>query len=438
MATSMKAVAALLGLVIGIAGPADEARAVEIQRVVSPRGIEAWLVEDGSIPLIAMSFAFLGGAAQDPIGKPGVANLVSGLLDEGAGNLDSRAFQTELDDFSIEMSFGTGYDSFSGSLRTLAENRDQATRLLRLALSEPRFDSEPFERVKAQVISGLRGDERNPRDIASNALMRAAFPDHAYGRPVEGTLQTVAAITVADLKVFHRQTFARDNLKIAVVGAIDAATLGTVLDEIFGGLPVKANRAGIAEPAPLAGARIDVAMAIPQTVIGFAAPGLIRGDPEFIPAYVATFILGGGGSGSRLYDEIRERRGLAYSISLGLRPFDYGGIVTGGTSTRSDQADTVVSLIEEEIRRFADEGPSEEELAKAKAYLIGSYPLRFTTSTRIARQLLAIQLDDLGIDYVDRRDELIAAVTIDDVRRAAARLFGGDDLIVVRVGEPAS
>jgi zinc protease len=422
-------------IVIGFAGAAN---AVDVQRVVSPHGIEAWLVEDQSIPLIAMSFAFVGGATQDPVDKPGVANMLSGLLDEGAGDLDSEAFQTRLDDLSIELSFDASHDTFSGSLKTLAENRDEAARLLHLSLTAPRFDQEPVERIRAQVMTGIRARERNPGEIASNALMKAIFPDHPYGRPVEGTQASVAAITVDDLNAFRHRVFARDNLKVAVVGAIDAATLGAMLDEVFADLPAAADLAPIAEAAPPKSARIDVPLAIPQTLIRFAGPGLKRNDPDYIPAAVATYILGGGGDGSRLFDEVRDQRGLAYAISLSLDPLDHAGLVVGGTSTRADQADAVLALVESEIGRFAEEGPTADELAQAKDYLIGSYPLGFTTSTRIARRLLGIELDGLGIDYIDRRSDLIAALTVDQVRAAARRLFGGGDLVVVRVGQPAS
>ncbi len=431
----MRTIAAAAVIVVGFAGAAQ---AVDVQRVVSPHGIEAWLVEDQSIPLIAMSFAFVGGASQDPADRPGVANMLSGLLDEGAGNLDSEAFQSRLDDLSIHLSFDAGRDTFSGSLGTLLENRDEAVRLLHLALTAPRFDREPVERIRAQVMTGIRARERNPGEIASTALMKAVFPDHPYGRPVEGTLDSVAAITVDDLKAFRQRIFARDNLKVAVVGAIDAATLGDMLDEVFGDLPATADLVPIAEAAPPKSARIDVPLAIPQTLIRFAGPGLKRADPDYIAAAVATYILGGGGSGSRLFDQVREQRGLAYSISLALDPLDHAGLVVGGTSTRSDQADAVLSLVESEIKQFADEGPTADELAEAKDYLIGSYPLGFTTSTRIARRLLGIELDGLGIDYLDRRSDLIAALTVDEVHAAARRLFGGGDLVVVRVGQPAS
>ena len=410
------------------------ARAIEIERVVSPLGIEAWLVEEDTVPLIAMSFAFVGGSAQDPAEKPGVANMLSGLLDEGAGDLDSEAFQGALADSSIEMSFDAGRDAFFGSLRTLTENRDEAVRLLKLALTEPRFDSEPVERIRAQVITGLRRAETDPDSIAGKALIQTAFPDHPYGRPSAGTAESVAAITADDLRTFRGKNFARNNLKIAVVGSISPDELKTLLDEVFGALPVKSNLEPVRDVEPVVPATIDIPFDTPQSVLSFAGPGLKRDDPDFIPAFVASYILGGGSFSSRLYEEIREKRGLAYSVGLGLSPYDHAGLYSGGTRTRNAEADNVIALIREEIEKFAKDGPSEEELAAAKNYLIGSFALRFTTSGRIAGQLLSQQLDGLGIDYIDRRNDLVAAVTIEDVKRAAKRLFSGD-MIVVRVGQ---
>jgi len=427
-----------LGLLFIPSLAATSAQAVTIEKVVSKKGIEAWLVHEDSVPLIAMSFAFQGGAAQDPPETPGVANFLSGLLDEGAGPLDSQAFQTALGDKSIDLSFDASRDTFSGSMRTLVENRDEAARLLKLALTEPRFDPEPVERIRAQILSIIKSNQRDPGEVANNALMAALFPDHPYGKPTEGTIESVSAITVDDLRTYFGKVIARDNLKIAVVGAIDADTLAGMLDDIFGDLPIKANLAGIAEVTPASRGEIDVPMAIPQTVIQIAGKGLKRDDPDFIPASIAAYILGGGSFSSRLYTEIREKRGLAYSVYLGLAPLDHAGAVYVGTSTRADKADTVIGLIEDQIKRFAKEGPTEEELADAKAFLIGSYPLRFDTSREIAGQLLGIQLDKLGIDYINKRNDLIAAVTIDDVRRAATRLFGDNDMTVVRVGQPAT
>lgn len=427
----------LVALMLVLSVLAGAAQAVEVQKVVSAKGIEAWLVEEDTVPLIAMSFAFVGGAAQDPAQRPGVANMLSGLLDEGAGDLDSTAFQAALDAHSIELSFDADRDTFRGSLRTLVESRDEAARLLRLALTAPRFDTEPVERIRAQIIAGILSDERDPDDVASEALAAAVFPDHPYGRPVEGTLESVTAITVDDLRTFHGKNIARDNLRISVVGAIDAAELAELLDEVFGALPVKANLGVVADVEPVTGERIDIAMSIPQTVLLFAGKGIVRSDPDFVPAAIALRILGGGAFSSRLYEEVREKRGLAYAIGFGLRAYDHAGLVVGSTKTRTDQADRVVDLIESEIDRFVAEGVTGDELAAAKSYLIGSYAQRFTTSNGIARQLLTIQLEELGLDYINRRNDLIASVTVDDIRRATRRLFG-DDLTVVRAGQPAS
>ncbi len=435
--TLVSRVAAIVGLALAAIVWSATAEAVNIQKVVSPRGITAWLVEDDTIPLISMSYAFAGGAAQDPADRPGVANMLSGLLDEGAGDLDSQAFQARLDDLSIDMSFDTGRDDFYGSLRTLVANRDEAARLLKLALTEPRFDSEPVARVRDQIITSIKRGARSPNRLAGEALRKATFPDHPYGRPVDGTSDSVAAITVDDLNTFRQKTFARNTLKVAIVGAIDAKTATAMLDAIFGDLPVKANLVGVPDVTAKSAGRIDIALPVPQAVIQIRMPGITRSDPDLIPAFVASYILGGG-SNSRLFQAVREERGLAYQVDLGLNPLQHSGIISGGTQTRSDQAEAVIALIKAEIARFAEDGPTADELAKAKAYLIGSYPLRFVTSGGIADQLLGLQIDGRGIDYVDRRNDLIAAVTIDDVRRVARRLFGSADMTVVRVGPPES
>ncbi len=427
--------AATLTIVVAVAGRAE---AIDIQEVTSPGGLTAWLVEDHAIPIVSIEFAFRGGASRDPADMPGVANLMSGLLDEGAGGLDSKAFQARLDALSISLTYDAGRDTFTGSLRTLEENLDAAARMVRLSVSAPRFEDEPVERIRAQIISSIRRNERDPDRVAGRALLEAAFPDHPYGRPVDGTVESVSAITVEDLRTYHGQVLARDNLVIAAVGAVDAARLGRIIDRMFGRLPQKANLGRVADTRPVGDQRISVDMAIPQTSIRLIGPGIKRDDPDFIDAFVAAFILGGGGFGSRLFDEIREERGLAYSVGLGIGALDHTGLVSGGTSTRSDQANEVVALLEDEIRRYGEEGPTAQELREAKNYLTGSYPLRFTTSSRIAGQLLGIQLDDLGIDYVDERNDLIEALTLDEVREAAARLFRDGAFTIVRVGQPAS
>lgn len=296
---------------------------------------------------------------------------------------------------------------------------------------------QPAERIRAQVISGIRHDARDPDAIAGRLFAETLFPGHAYGRPSDGTEKSVAAIDRDDLKLFRTAAFGRDRLVIAVVGAIDAATLGPLLDKTFGDLPKTAAPLEIADAVPVSGAKASATLAIPQTIIRFGGPGLKRDDPDFMAAYVMNHILGGGSFSSRLYQEIREKRGLTYGVGTYLTPYDHAGLFVGGLGTSADKADEAIALIRQELTRMAADGPTEKELADAKAYLTGSYALRFDTSSKIARQLLAIQLDRLGIDYVRTRNAQINAVTLDQVKAAARRILDAGAPTIVTVGPAA-
>jgi zinc protease len=426
------AAAAVLALAFSVQAQA----AAKIERVVSPGGIEAWLVSDSSVPLVAMNFAFLGGANQDPQDKPGVGYMMAALLDEGAGDLDAKAFQGRAERNAVELSFSNHRDELRGSLKVLRDRKDEGFDLLRLALTQPRFDPDAIERIRAQMLSALRRETTNPNDIGNRLWWRTAFPQHPYGRPSNGTLESVPVIGRDDLRDYAGRVLARDRLKIAVVGDIDAKTLAPVLDAVFGALPGKGQLQAVpAAKMDAVGKRLFVELDVPQAVVSFGGVGIARKDTDFIPAYIVNHILGGGSFSSRLYREVREKRGLAYSISSHLLPLDAAALFLGGTQTRADKADETVGLIETEIRRLAESGPTEEELAKAKSYLKGSYALNFDTSTKIANLLVQIQLDDLGIDYIERRNGLIEAVTLADVRRVAKRLLDGGILVTV-VGRP--
>ncbi|MEO3428329.1 pitrilysin family protein [Pelagibius sp. CAU 1746] len=422
---------------VSIVFSAVQARAVEVQRVVSPGGIEAWLVEDHTNPIIALELAFLGGAALDPQGKVGLATMVSSLIDEGAGPLDSQAFQGELDNLSISLRFDAGLDSFSGSLATLTENRERAFELLRLALTEPRFDEEPVERIRSQLIARLSRDSEDPNTIASRTLRRLMFGEHPYARPVNGTETSIAAISAADLRGFVQRRFGRDRLFVGVVGDITPQDLGKVLDETFGALPEKASPFTLAE-AQMAnpGAVVVIDKPIPQSVVALGHQGIMRDDPDYYAAYVVNYILGGGGFSSRLVEEVREKRGLAYSVYAYLAPLDHGSIVAGGTATQNARVGESLDLIRQEWARMAAEGPTAEELDDAKRYLTGSFPLRFDSSDNIAGMLVGMQMEDLGIDYLEKRNGYIEAVTLDDARRVAKRIYRPDELSVVVVGAP--
>ena len=415
---------------------AAPAGATTIERVVSPSGIEAWLVHEPAVPLIAVDFAFVGGAVQDPAGKEGTASMVASLLDEGAGDLDSKSFHDRLERKAVELSFQVERDTLRGSLRTLTENREEAFEDLRLALTAPRFDPADVEISRAQILSMLRRATTSPSDIANLRWWQTAFAGHPYGQPVRGTLETVPAITVDDLKDYTRRTLALANVKIAVVGDIDAGAVKTMLDRVFGALPPRPELKPVAAVSPQGlGKRIVVKLDVPQAVVAFGGAGIGRKDPDFMAAFIVNHILGGGSFSSRLYQEVREKRGLAYSVYDSLVWLNHTALFLGGTATRADRAEETIDLIEKEIHRLAESGPTAEELAKAKAYLNGSFALNLDTSSKIAGLLVQLQLDDLGIDYLTRRPEMIKAVTLDDARRVAKRLLDGGLLVTV-AGRP--
>jgi zinc protease len=417
---------------------AAPALATTIERVVSPGGIEAWLVHETAVPLITVEFAFTGGATQDPADKAGTANLMASLLDEGAGDFDANAFQARLDRKAVQMSFRAGREEIRGTLRTLAENGDEAFDDLRLALTEPRFDGAAVELNRAQILSALRRQLKSPTDLAALRWWQTAFAGHAYGRPVGGTLESVPAITADDVKTYQHRVLARDNLKIAIVGDIDAEAAKRMLDRVFGALPAKAQLQPVEPVKPQGlGQRVNIDLDVPQTVIDFGGAGIARSDPVFFAGYIVNDILGGGSFSSRLYHDVRQQRGLVYSIYDSLVWYNHTAMFFGSTATRADHADETVSLIGQEIRRLADDGPTADELAQAKAYLNSSFVLNLDTSTNVAALLVQLQIDHLGIDYIDRRQQSIEAVTLDDARRVAKRLFGGGLLVTV-VGRPGS
>jgi zinc protease len=408
-----------------------------IREVASDAGVTAWLVEEHAVPLLAMEIAFRGGTAQDPPGKEGLVTMLASLLDEGAGDLDAQGFQEEVEANAVELSFSAGKDTLTASLRTLVRRQDAAFRLLGLALAAPRFDQDAIDRVRAQLLAGLRRERNEPNAVAGKAWFATAFAGHPYGRPDRGTPESLAAITRDDLMAMHRALVARGSVCVTVVGAIGEEALSAHLSRLFGPLPGTATLSAVPDVSVAGlGERLVSDLDIPQSTIRFGAPGLLRSDADFIPATVMNHILGGGSFTSRLWQEVREKRGLAYSVSSSVMAYDRAGLFFGGTATKNERACEALEVIRAEIRRMADKGPEEDELAKAKLYLVGSYALRFDTSAKIAGQLSQVQLDGLGLDYPDRRNALFEAVGMADVRRAADRLLARDALLVTVAGRP--
>jgi zinc protease len=410
---------------------------MKIQEITTPLGIKAWLVEERSVPLMALRFGFEGGSSQDPKGKEGVSNFITGMMDEGAGDIDAITFQKRMEELAMRMSFDTSADSFYGSFETLTENRKAAVDLLALALQKPRFDKDAVDRVRGQYKSGLVFAARNPSTVAGETTMRLIYGDHPYGATTKGTALSLDAITGADLEAYRKRIFARDTLRVVAVGDINAKELSDILDQLFGALPAKAELVPVPAITAKAQEKLKVVdMAVPQSEVRFGVPGLLRHDKDFMAAFVVNHILGGGGFSARLMEEVREKRGLAYSAYSYLQPMKKSGVMIGGVATKNEQVATSIEVIRAELKRLAAEGPTATELANAKSNLTGSFALRFDTNAKIASQLLFFSMEDLGVSYIERRNGEVAAVTIEDAKRVAKRLLDNDELFFVVVGRP--
>jgi zinc protease len=409
--------------------------ALEIQSLKSDGGIEIWLAESHATPIISVAFGFKGGSGFDPVGKEGLAKLASGLLDEGAGDVDSATFQKRLTDRGIDFSFDAELDDFTGRLRFLRDDRGEAAELLRLALSAPRFDTEPVERIRNALLIDVAQDETDPNSIAGRQMEEMVLRDHPYSRPSSGTAASMKAITADDLRQFAQQRFVRSRLYVSVVGDVSPDEAKTFVNQAFGSLPHDAALTDVPPIAPSRDGRTRVVdFPVPQAVVQFAQPGIPRRDPDFFPAYLVNYVLGGGGFSSRLMDEVREKRGLVYGVGSDLWTFDAGGLIAGQFQTDPGKVAQAIDIVRTEWRRMATEGPTQQELDDAKTYLLGYYPRNFTSTMETAQVLRGLQIEKLGIDYVTRRQKEIAAVTIDDARRVAKRLFDAAQLTFVVVG----
>jgi zinc protease len=409
---------------------------VEVKEVTSPGGIKAWLVEEPSIPFVALELRFKGGASLDAPGKRGATNLMMGLLEEGAGDLDSRGFARAAETLAASFSYSAGDDAVSVSARFLTENRDQAVDLLRLSLVEPTFPEAAIDRVREQVLSAVRSDLKDPNAIAGSAFKALAFGDHPYGSPYQGTVESVSALTRDDLVAAHKATLARDRLYVSAVGDITADELGALLDHLLGALPETGAPMPGAADLTLEGGVEVVEFETPQSVAHFGQRGLERDDDDFFAAYVMNVILGGGGFESRLMTEVREKRGLTYGVYSYLVPKDHAALYLGSVASANDRIAEAIAVIRAEWQQLAEEGVTQEELDKAKALLTGAYPLRFDGNGAIARIMVGMQMDDLPIDYIETRNDKVNAVTREDVNRVARELLDPEGLQFVVVGKP--
>lgn len=425
------AVSGLLILLPAVAG------AIEIREITTPLGIKAWLVEDKSTPVVALSFSFSGGTATDPAGQAGITDLMAGLLTDGAGSMEAQAFRQRQEDAAASLGFSASLDRLTGSLRVLSANRDEGFELLRLALTQPRFDLDMLAQRRAQTIASINQAAQRPGSVAGRTLMETLFAGHAYAADPDGTPEGLAAATPELLKKRAAELLLRNGLIVSAVGDIGEAELARQLDRSFGLLPTGTPPSLPPQWVPPTKPRVVVVeRPVPQSSALLALPGIARDDPDWYAALVMNHVLGGGGQQSRLFNEVREKRGLAYSVSSGLRTYKRASLLVMSTGSANERVAEALAVIRAEMARMRNDGVTEAEMTDAKTYLTGALALSLDSSAAIAGLLHSMQIDGLSPDHLTRRAALIAAVTRDDVRKVARHLLRDEALTTVVVGKP--
>ena len=429
---------AVLFSVAPLSAHATEKPFLAIHPVISPMGIQAWLVEDHAQPVIAMEFGFVrSGTAYEPAQKQGLVRLLSNMLDEGAGDMDSTTFQAALENNSISLSFGASRDVFTGSLKTLVDTQDTAFDLLALAISAPRFDEEALSRMREANMTRIRSSMNDGEWIAARLFNDRIFEGHPYALNSGGTLSTLPRVTADDLRAYHKGIFTRDRLRVTVVGDVTPEELGKILDRVFAALPAKGQDIPLNDITPQnLGKTFVYDYDAPQTQIMMAAPAPEPTDPDYAATVVMNHIFGGGGFGSRLMDVIREKSGLTYGIYSGLSDMDHTATLSIQSSTRNETAAQLLAMVKEEITRLRDKGATEAEVKAAKGYLLGSMPAALTSTDRIAELMLSMMIDGRPLDYLDQYRAQISGVTPNAVHDMAQKWLRADGFMTLLVGKP--
>ncbi len=413
------------------------ASATEIQDVIAANGVHAWLVEDHKLPLISVSIAMRGGTELDPVDKQGLTTLTMDALTEGAGHYNAEAFQRQLADASIQLHAAGGRDMVTVHMKTLTTERAKAFELLRLALTQPRFDAEDVDRLKATQVSAIKSQLSDPNWQGRYALLQKIFGAHPYALRRLGTAQTVSRIKTEDMRDLLARHLALDNLIIAVAGDISSADLKKSLETLFAGIAPHARLDVVRDVEwPSDTAQIQLSRDGTQTNLIFAMPGPKRDDPDWYAAEIANYTLGGGGFSSRLMQDVRDARGLTYGISTSLSPSERAGLIIGQAAVNNPKAGEAWAVTLETMRKFYHDGPADKEINAAKDYLTGALPISLTSTDRISAALIEMQFHRLGKDYLDRYAQLIRQVKADDVRRVIERWFNPEGLTLVMVGKP--
>lgn len=410
--------------------------APEIETWITSKGTEVYYVHAPELPMVDMEIVFDAGGSRNG-DLPGLAGLTNGLLSLGAAGFDADVISNGFESLGAVYGSSSGYDSASVSLRSLTDESllTKAIDNLMLVISKPDFANEALERRRARTLIGLKSKQQSPSALAKDAFMDAVYQSHPYSKPNDGTEVSIKAITREDIVSFYKKYYVASNALVAIVGAVDREQAEQIAEKLTSGLEQGEKAAPLEKVNDLEKAdTVFIEHPSAQTHILVGQPGLKRGDPDYFPLYVGNHVLGGGGMVSRLFEEVREKRGLSYSAYSYFSPMRFNGPFLAGLQTRSDQVDEALSVLMDNINLYIETGPTEDELIAAKKNITGGYPLRIDSNSKILGYVVVIGYYKLPLDYLDTFNANVDAVTIEQIKDAFKRRLTPDKLITVMVG----
>ena len=414
----------------------NSSHSFEYEKLETKSGIEFWFVEDKSIPIISVSFSFRGGSSMDFPEKNGISNLMTSLMDEGTSKLTSSDFKNQMKLNGMRLNFSSQKDKIDGTFQIIEPQLEQGFELFYQALNHPRFDEGDIERVKNQIISSIKLDQSDLSTLASNKFNQFFFNEHNFSKNVKGSINSISNIDRYDLISFHKNAFQKNNIIIGVAGNIKKKKITELIEKVFGNLENSEKIPKVKKFIGLAKGEKIYNMKTPQTSVLFGHPGLARNNENFFALRIANYIFGGGGFQSRLYKNVREKKGLVYSIYSYLLSYDNDGVIVGGFQTRNKSVYQTIKNVKNEWKTLQSNGISRKEFENAKAYFKGSFTRNFTSTISIARLLQIVQYYDLGEDYFKKRDEIINNLDLKKVNQVISKFFSSNKLFFMIVGEP--
>ena len=415
---------------------ANQSVAIDFKSLKTDSGIKFWLVEDKSLPLISLSFLFKGGSSLDPVGKEGVTNLMTSLLDEGSDNFSAPEFKLAMRENGVKISYSASKEKINGTFQVVKSQIQEGFWLLHESLNKPLFQLDKINEVKSQIEASIKIDQSNISTIASDKFNDFFFINNKLGKTVKGNLDSLSKIKRLDILKSFEKSITKNNLVIGIAGDINSELAKKYIDYVFGNLPINNSIKPISTLPNLRNGVEIFEIDTPQTTVVFGQRGLSRNNKDYFSARIANYILGGGGFQSRLYKEIRERNGLVYSIYSYLLPFERIGIIIGGFQTRNENVKNTIQKVRDEWINIRVNGISKKELANAKTYFKGSFSRNLTSTISIANLLMIVQYYDLGEDYFANRDLIIDNVKLNHVNKLVKNLFDNDKLFFMVVGKP--